>query len=270
MRTYKTLTLIIAICFSANVNAQFWKKLKDKAAEAAERTVERKVEEKTERETEKSFDSIFNNQGKLFKGKASEPMEAYTFSHAYQMDIISGKDTTQVTYYLTNTHEYLGSSIQMKENEQMIMVLDLPRKSAYSFMDFGGNKSMISFPMDFEKLADNQATKDDIVIEATGNSKDILGYPSEEYQVEGHDFKGTIWVTQEADISFSDAFNATKTNNKGKNTVNQAWLNMVEGLTLEMNMVDTSKKKHKNIKMHCTALNPTDFSIYSSEFAKTF
>ena len=270
MRTYKTLIVIIAICFSANVNAQFWKKLKDKAAEAAERTVERKVEEKTERETEKSFDSIFNNQGKLFKGKASEPMEAYTFSYAYQMDVISGKDTTQITYYLTNTDEYLGSSIQMKENEQMITVLDVPRKTAFSFMDFGGNKSMISFPMDFEQLAENQATKNDIVIKATGNSKDILGYASDEYEVEGLDFKGTIWVTQEAAISFSDAFSAAKTNNKGKNSVNQAWLNMVEGLTLEMNMVDTSKKKHKNIKMHCTALNATDLSIYSSEYSKTF
>lgn len=267
MKTIKFLLIMLISCTVTQGNAQFLKKLKKSAQEAAERTVERKVEKKTERETEKTFDSIFDNKRGVFNEKKEAPAEAYAFTHAYEMDIISEKDTTHVTYYLTNVDEFMGSAIQMKENEQMITVMDLPRKTAYNFMDFGANKSMMSIGIDFEKVAENQTDKD-VLIEATGNTKDILGYECEEYQVAGEDFKGTIWVTHEAEISFSDAFGKTKKNkNQG---VNQAWMGMVEGLTMEMNMTDTSKKKPKIIKMQCTRVDPTDYIIYTSDYENTF
>ncbi len=268
MKTFKIILILLISCTAAQGNAQFLNKLKKKAQEAAERAVERKVEEKTEHETEKAFDTIFNNQGKIFTGKKEIPAEAYAFTHSYEMDIIQGKDTTHITYYLTNVEEFMGSAVQMKENEQMITVLDIPRKTAYNFMDFGDSKSMMSFGMDFEKVIENQ-TDTDVQIEATGNFKDIMGYHSEKYRVMGEDFEGTVWVTQEAEIAFSDAFSSSKTkkNNKG---VNQAWMSMIDGLTLEMDMTDTSKKKPKKIKMQCTAINPTDYIIYSSDYEKTF
>ena len=68
MKLLKIITITFCFALATNANAQLLKKLSKKAEKAAERTLERKVEEKTERETEKSFDSIFNNQAKLFKG----------------------------------------------------------------------------------------------------------------------------------------------------------------------------------------------------------
>ena len=50
MKTLKLLFTITALLMVTNSHAQFLKKLKKKATEAAERTIERKVEEKSEKE----------------------------------------------------------------------------------------------------------------------------------------------------------------------------------------------------------------------------
>ena len=81
MKTINGVLLLVTICFFTTSNAQFLKKLKDRAKEATEQTVERKVAEKTQRETDKTFDTVFNNKGKLFKGKKAERLDQYSFSH---------------------------------------------------------------------------------------------------------------------------------------------------------------------------------------------
>ena len=177
MKTLKFLFAITALLLVTDGHAQFFKKLKKKAAEAAERTVERKVEEKTEKETEKAFDSTFNNQGNLFKKSNVAPSDFYSFTHKYVMEVSQGKDTTQLMYYLASQGNYLGSSVQMKENEQMVTVMDLSRKTAYSFMDFGDMKTMMSFGLDFEEIVENtQDNNSEMIIEPTGNTKEILSY----------------------------------------------------------------------------------------------
>lgn len=69
-------TLILLCFFSTNAHAQFFKKLGDKAKEAAERTLERKAEEKTEEVAEKSVDSIFGIPDKIFKKKKKNKAES--------------------------------------------------------------------------------------------------------------------------------------------------------------------------------------------------
>ena len=271
MKTFKLLFAITTLLFVTNGHAQFLKKLKKKAAEAAERTVERKVEEKTEKETEKAFDSTFNNQGKLFKKSIEAPSDYYAFTHKYIMEISQGKDTTELVYYLTNQGDYLGSAVQMKENEQMLTVMDLSKKTAFSFMDFGDVKSMMSFGLDIEEIVDNTQENEQMSIEPTGNIKNIIGYNCDEYLVKGPDLHGAIWVTQEAPISFSDAFSKVKTKNKNSSKgIDQSWMSMIEGLTLEMQMTDTSKRKPKNILMQCTGVEETNYIIETALYAKTF
>jgi len=89
--------------------------------------------------------------------------------------------------------------------------------------------------------------------------------------VKGPDLHGTIWVTQEAPISFSDAFSKIKSKNKNSSKgIDQSWMSMIEGLTMEMNMTDTSKRKPKNIVMRCTAVDETDYTIETALYNKTF
>jgi hypothetical protein len=187
------------------------------------------------------------------------------------MEMSQGKDTTQLMYYLTNQGDYLGSAVQMKENEQMLTVMDLSKKTAFSFMDFGDVKSMMSFGLDIEEIVDNTQEKSQISIEPTGNTKNIIGYNCDEYLVKGPDSHGTIWVTLEAPISFSDAFSKVKMKNKNSSKgIDQSWMSMIEGLTMEMNMTDTSKKRSKNIVMQCIALEETDYNLETALYKKSF
>ena len=62
MKTYKGLLLILMLgCFNP-VNAQFLKKLGEKAEKAAERTIERRVERKASEKTDQAMDSVFENK----------------------------------------------------------------------------------------------------------------------------------------------------------------------------------------------------------------
>lgn len=271
MKTIKIIVLLLISCTVTQGNAQFLDKLKKKAKEAAERAVERKVEEKTERETEKAFDTVFNNKGRLFKSKKATPAEAYTFTHQYIMEVISEKDTTDITYYLTNDHEYMGSSFKMRDNQEFITVMDLPNSAIHSFMDLDGQKSMTSIKIDLDDVSDTEIDTHEFSVSPTGQTKEIIGFECQEFQVTGPQVSGTVWVTQEADISFQKAFTQLKSKKmKLFKGMDQSWVSMVDGLVLEMKMVDYSRKKPKPIKMICTSLSQNDFGINTSEYTTQF
>lgn len=269
MKNGKLVLLFAALFVFTNVNAQLLKKLKKRAEEAAKEAVSRKVEQKTERETEKAFDTVFNNNGRLFKGKKAKVSAGYSFSHQYVMDIVSEKDTIEMTYYLTNNHEYMGSSFNTGKTEEFITVMDLPNAAIHTFMDFGGQKSMTSFKIDLDASNDVQTKASQFDIVSTGQTKDILGYLCEEFQVTGPKISGKIWVTKDANISFQKAFNVMKTK-KMKRTkgIDQSWVSMVDGLALEMVMVDYSRKKPKPVKMICKSISEQDFSLQTAEYQK--
>ena len=74
----KTLKVILTITFLgiwSQGNAQFFKKLADKAEKAAERTVERRVERESSKKTDKAIDGVFEGKKKKKKSKKSnEPV----------------------------------------------------------------------------------------------------------------------------------------------------------------------------------------------------
>lgn len=271
MKTRMIITALLVFGITMQTNAQFLKKLKKQAQEAAEETIKRKVGEKTERETEKTFDTVFNNKGKLLKKKKTEKIENYTFSHQYVMELISDKDTTDITYYLTNDHEYMGSSFTAGKDQEFIVVMDLPNAAIHTFMNMAENKSMSSFAIDLDFDPDTDSNGDRFSVSPTGQRKEILGYNCEEFQVTGPELSGTVWVTQEAEISVQKAFSELRSKKiKRLKGIDQTWVSMVDGIALEMVMIDYSKKKPKTIKMICTDLSERDFSINTLEYEKTF
>ena len=272
MRTSKIIMLLLLLGLTSTVNAQFWKKLKDQAKEAAEQTVERKVAEKTERETDKTFDTVFNNKGKLFKKKKAEKLDQYSFSHEYIMEIISDKDTTDITYYLTNEHEYIGTSFNTTKDTEFITVIDLPNDAIHTFMNMGGQLSTSSIKLNLEDTSGLEMNADAYTVNSTGQFKAILGYECEEFQVTGPQLSGKVWITEDADISFHKAYSHLKSKkfNNVKQGIDPSWLSMVNGLVLEMEMVDYSKKNPKPVEMICTQLIKNDFSINTLDYEKQF
>ncbi len=271
MRNLKGVLLIASLCVFTTSNAQFFKKLKKRAQEAAERAVERKVEEKTERETEKAFDTIFNNKGKLFKNKKAEKLDSYHFTHQYTMEVISEKDTTEITYYLTNEDEYMGSSFPTKKTQEFITVMDLPNSAIHTFMDFGDRKTSNSIKIDLDEVSPEKGQYEDFTINDTGNTKTIIDYQCHEFQITGPQLSGKVWVTQEAGISFQKAFTQLKSKKmKASKGIDQSWVSMVDGLALEMKMIDYSRKNPKPIQMICTSLEELEFSIITEDYENPF
>ena len=271
MTTKKGVLLLVTLCFFTTSNAQFWKKITKRAEQAASDAVERKVEEKAARETEKTFDTIFNNQGKMFKGKKAKKLDNYSFSHQYVMEVISDNDTTDITYYLTNEHAYMGSSFTGGKDQEFVTVMDLPNSAIHTFMDLGGKKSMSSFKVDFEEVDEAEMNMNEFTIDATGKTKEIIGYPCKEYLVTGHHLSGRVWVTEDADISVQMAFSQLKSKKiKRLKGMNQSWLSMIDGLALEMKMMDYSQKNPKPIKMICTWLGESEFSINTADYENPF
>ena len=272
MDTTKGLFLLLAMCFFSTGNAQLWKKITKKAGQAAEDAVVRKVEQKTAEETERSFDTVFNNKGKLFKNKKAEKLNQYSFSHEYIMEIISDRDTTDITYYLTNEHEYIGTSFNTTKDTEFITVMDLPNDAIHTFMNMGGQLSTSSINLDLENASELEMNSDEYNVNSTGQFKTILGYECEEFQITGPQLSGKVWMTEDADISFHKAYAHLKSKkfNNVKQGIDPSWLSMLNGLVLEMEMVDYSKKNPKPVEMICTQLIENDFSINTSDYEKTF
>lgn len=271
MKIIKRIVLAVTLCVFTSTNGQFLKKLSKRAERAAENAVTRKVEEKTARETEKTFDTIFNNKGKLLKNKKAEKLDGYFFTHQYVMEVISENDTTDITYYLTNDHEYMGSAFKAGNNQEFITVMDLPNTAIHTFMDFGDRKTSNSIKIDLDEVDEVEMNSNEFTISATGKSKEIIGFLCEEFQVTGPQLSGTVWVTQEAEISFQKAFSQLKSKKiKRLKGMDQSWVSMVDGLALEVKMIDYSQKNPKPIKMICTDIREIQFTINTLEYEKPF
>jgi len=260
------------MCFSTSLNAQIFKKLGKKLGKVVERTIEGKAEEKTERETSKAFDSAFNNPSNTKKasspfnimGKAEAPAASYSFTHKYVMNFNDGKNNIDITYFLTKSGNYMGSKYETdaKNMENMMVVIDASKNAMYTFMTMDSKKTVMSMAFDINETTEEAITNQNTAFKKTGRTKTILKYLCEEYIVKNEDSEGSIWITKEADITFLNL------NSEMKNTkkFNQKWLSLRDGLVMEMDMIDTSRRKPKPIKMTCTALEHINFTLNTSEY----
>lgn len=77
MKTLRSVALLLFMFFFSTMpsNAQFWKKLKERAGEAPKETVLQKAEEKTAEKTGQAMDSIFEAPNKIGQRKNTPPSE---------------------------------------------------------------------------------------------------------------------------------------------------------------------------------------------------
>ncbi|TYB72496.1 DUF4412 domain-containing protein [Bizionia saleffrena] len=276
MKLFKLLPLIILMCVSTSINAQIFKKLGKKLGKVVERTIEGKAEEKTARETSKAFDSTFNNPSKTSKtsspfnimGKAEAPAGSYAFTHKYVMRFNDGKKTFDITYFLSESGNYMGSKYNYEEKgmEDMIMVIDATRNTLFTFMTVDGKKTVISMGFDINDAPEQVETEQNISFKKTGRTKTILKFLCEEYTVKSQDSQGSIWITKETEVRFLNL----KQQMKGTKKFNQKWLSLGDGLVMEMDMVDTSRRKPKPMKMVCTALETINYTLDTSEYGSLY
>ncbi len=189
----------------------------------------------------------------------------FSFSHKYVMQIKKGNRTTDMLYYLAPSGNYFATGVSgNNQNKSTISVMDLSNKTIHTLMTNNGDKTRISMRLNLDKASNYIIDQTNVEVTPTGTTKTILGYVCDGYKVEGDNIKGTVWVTQNAGISFSKhLYKTDSTNNQ-----NATFLKLTTGLTLEMDMIDTSRRRPKSILMKCISLEKKNITINTNDYKK--
>ncbi len=258
------LVFIFTLSFSAE--AQFIKKIQNAANRGVEKAIQQKVEKEankmTERQLEKLFSDMYGDSsdstsyGRLDMGKVlagmGEPVDTedeYDFFGHIVFEMTStdekGKsaDPVLMKSFLSKSADYTGMEIVDPKNAEAMttMVFDLKNQASIVFLDNKGNKSSFAFKMDLDdvdELIEDQAETNlnDITLEKTGRTKDILGYDCEEYHVRSEDGEGYYWVTEEPIGGYSSFWssNSPMMTSKAQEKYAEYLKNMPKGNFMEM------------------------------------
>jgi len=288
------LVTILCLAIGNTAEAQFLKKLKKKAEQAAERTILNKTDEIVTEKTEKTIDNATdgkeNNKGNqnsdstanslnetrqastAFNPMASKKMDAsklpdsYVFDWEFKTEMTSSKDNkVQMNYLLnSNSKDYAGmemSTDQSRQQGTVKMVMDSKADAIIMFMSASGqNMAQVTKLPDLKK----NSSDDEFTYKEIG-TKTILGYECFGIQVENKGYMGTMYYTLDAPVSFSALFSFAKGN--APKGFDPALIEVLkeDALLMEMHMVNKKKNK-ESYDLTAISLNKKDTSIKKSDY----
>lgn len=274
MKSIKVLAICVAFgLFAAPIQAQFFKKLKKKAEQAAEATILNRAQSIAAKQTEKAMDKVFEMQfgkegysGVAEKVDANELPEKYGFEWRYKMkfETAQSKEQMDVTYFLKKDQPYWGA--QFYQGMDMFMVFDNELSLIAMFVETEGEK-FVTISKTPEEIAEDEknGTMDYSDFKTTElPGKQILGYYCKGVTMENDKMKLTMYITFETEVSFSDVYGK---NDQMPKNFDINWLKEGdnEGIVMEMIMEDKKKKKN-NMKMRCVTLEKSPYSIKKSDY----
>lgn len=214
-----------------------------------------------------TFTFLFSSNLILAQKESSELKDSYDFDYIYKLKMTNKKDDMQFDYYLKKDAGYFGFELPAvtkgQEGMNMFTVMDNDNSVTAMFMEMMGKKVVQKSKI---KLNDFDSDNDtsDFTIKEIG-SKDILGYTCQGFIMENKDSVITVYITDEAPVSFNKIWNTGK--NKMPKGFNPDWMKKYSenGLLMEMDYIDKKKSKN-NMTMTCVALEKTDFLIQASDY----
>lgn len=281
MKTKHIILTLLFLSMSYTAEAQFFKKLKKKAQEAAEKTILKKTDEVVTKKTEQVIDSsttsnpskknkekegaMQQKMSKMFGGGLDAVPDTYKFSYLCTMKINTGKKETDMKYWLEPNKAYFGNSMtDGKQNN--ITVMDMKNKLMVLFSDNGEQKTAMNLPMNSgmmdkytKKLNQKADVKNSDVKITSIPSKTILGYFCKGFQITSKEGVTRIWVTDETPVGFLGGISGM---GKAANSI----LPLGEN-TMLMEMNHTSNKdKEGAFSMVCTDIKQQNLVINKSEY----
>lgn len=212
----------------------------------------------------------------MIGGKETPVADQYSFNFkiAYQMTTEHKGKPSSMNFVMRFPNEGSYQSNEISEiatdktrtkgvSFEMVTVLDYSNAAIIMFME--ENKLAQIFPMDDLMLTPSTSGESSVNMVKTGNTKEILGYSSDEYTMDTDDMSGTFWVTTELAIDYegyvkgiNKAFSRGKKNNfkipEGS-----------KGLMMEMDMTLKSKKGGK-MQMKVTELNEEEVTFTMADY----
>lgn len=276
---------VFYLVFSTNTQAQFLKKLKDKAVNAVERTVTNRAEREVEKSADRALDSIIEApKGDKEKKETSKndggfnPMsmmggpvdyqDQYSFPLSVTMDVQEGnkasKTQTMVQFY--------GKEVYAMEDPEsgQLTVMDFKYQSALMLnpKDKTGQAVSLKFldkMMQQVDIDDDDYNTDNASFNKTGNTKTIAGYKAYEYIITSDDGKAHIWFAPEVNFSYKE-FMEGFTKLFGKQFQGKWDNSFFDTYGFMMEGENYNKKGKLESKMTVTKIDQTATSIITSQY----
>jgi len=262
------ITLLIFLLASSHVEAQFFKKLAEKAEKKIEREAEKRAEKRVNKKIDKTFDTTEGEIDSATKKKTktnntTKLPTTYAFDWKMTMQIQSKDGSIDMHYLIKQDATYFGVIMEIPEKSamDMITIMDMENNITITLVNMEGNKIMRV--TDVSDL-DNDNNQSVTVVET--DTKKILGYLCQGYRVDTEDGVTNMYVAINAPVSFNRTLTANPKLPKGFNS--NLLKKMKNGLMMEMNFVSKKKKKY-NAKMVCIALDKNKQTV-STKGYKTF
>jgi hypothetical protein len=303
MKTLKPTILLLAISiFVLPVQAQFMDKLKksigntleDHAVSAVNKGLSKALVRAEDKMWENMFgvrksamDSMIMAQyedpeayqkmmNSLYGGAAIPVAEEYAFESrlAYKLTTESGKKSNAMDYIvLINPEtEYMATKLGSVEENGKKSDVDV---NVTTIMDYG-NKAMIMI-MEDQKMANvmsmnvvsaaidtSEVIDNNVTIEKTGKTKEILGYTCDEYFMQSDDAEGSVWIATDVEFVSKSLFD-----NMGNSSFarNSGWLDE-KGMMMEMDMMvnEEKSKKPSHMKMTMISMDEEKSSYKMSDY----
>lgn len=286
----KTSLVLLILLFGSiqGTQAQFWKKIKERAKQAAEETILRKTEQKAMEKTEQVIDSIFelpkrkkrrpNRQSGtdtdsleiafdesvlddyLEQNEDIDLPDSYTFEWKYSLRMEANKNDVTMHYMINPSANYFGMALVVDDVEttkNSVTIMDRGR-NAYIMLTYLGGQKMIrttTMPSEILDTEDPQTESFDLV---KTDTKEILGYTCQGYKTEMNNGVMHMYIAENAPVSFNRAFGTTQNAPKG---LNQKLLKELEnGIMLEAEFIGAHKKD--NFKTTCIELKKMQFTLH--------
>jgi hypothetical protein len=147
MKNIKIILTALTLCFAVTTNAQFLKKLKEKAEQKIKHEAERRAQRRVDKKIDKTFDKAEGTIDKtLSKKEKKENTSAkiFKFTHVYAMQLTDHKNRkVDFEYYLKNNANYLAVNFpNMKSN--MISIMDMENGKNIMLMENGNQKTQMT------------------------------------------------------------------------------------------------------------------------------
>lgn len=214
----------------------------------------------------------------LYGGGAAIPIgNEYSFESrlAYKLTTESGKKSNAMDYIvlINPDEEYMATQMgEMEEDGKKSEVA----VNVTTIMDYG-NKAMVMI-MEDQKMANvmsmgimsaaidsTDIVDNNVAVQKTGKTKEILGYTCDEYLMTSDDAEGSVWIATDVEFVSKSLFDNMGNSSFAKNS---GWLDE-KGMMMEMDMMvneDKKKKKQSHMKMTMISMDKEENTFKMADY----
>ena len=279
LKQLKIVLIAILVTIQYTADAQFWKKLKDKTEDAVERAVINRAAHEAAKKASEGVGKLFeidlgDGEGGMGMVDPSELPASYNFNWRYSLQMESREGNLIFHYLLNEDETYFASRPEMEDNPMAnnVMIFDAMKHVMVILSEHEQSKTGTAFNVNLTNTTgDEIENPEDVYGEYSYkklDTKEILGYTCQGFQVENEDYIITSYVALNTPVSFMNMAQGMP-KNLPKGFDPGLLENAENSLMMEMQM-EHKKKDKRNMTMKCVALEEEENNFQLSDYDFSF